>query len=137
MNSSTSSGASEYSILFSAIRSTHTLKPSRRRVSYFCGQLKVPTHFLPAKIYYGRKTSQPTVRYFVDKFPMFLASDPSSPSPVVTFTYIQAPEASLTEFVHHLHLHDEGVPIKVAQERLGHSRRHNHEALRPSLTASG
>ena len=33
---------------------------------------------------------------------MFLASDASSPSPVVTFTYLQGPEASLTEFVHHL-----------------------------------
>ena len=72
------------------------------RVSYFCNQLKVPIHFLPAKIYYGQRTSQPTVRYFVDKFPMFLGSDSSSPLPVVTFTYLQGSEASLTEFVHHL-----------------------------------
>src|SRR3989442_5253571 len=33
---------------------------------------------------------------------MFLCSDVSSPLPVVTFTYLQGPEASLTEFVHHL-----------------------------------
>ncbi len=78
------------------------LETEPEKVSYFCDQLKVPTHFLPAKIYCGQKTSQPTVRYFVDKFPMFLASDPSSPSTVVTFTYIQGPEVSLTEFVHHL-----------------------------------
>src|SRR5256712_11224043 len=33
---------------------------------------------------------------------MFSDSDTSPPSPAVTFTYIQGPEASLTEFVHHL-----------------------------------
>src|SRR5215469_2135219 len=78
------------------------LETEPEKVSYFSNQLKVPTHFLPAKIYCGQKTSQPTVRYFVDKFPMFLDSDASFPSPVVTFTYLQGPEASLTEFVHHL-----------------------------------
>jgi hypothetical protein len=78
------------------------LETEPEKVSYFCDQLKVPIHFLPAKIYYGQKTSQPTVRYFVDKFPMLLAADASSPSPVVTFTYLQGPEVSLTEFAHHL-----------------------------------
>src|SRR5947209_16137658 len=74
------------------------LETEPEKVSYFCDELKVPIHFLPAKNYYGQKTSQPTVRYFVDKFPMFLASDASSPSPVVTFTYLQRAEASLTGF---------------------------------------
>jgi hypothetical protein len=78
------------------------LETEPEKVSYFCDQLKVPTHFLPAKIYYGQKTSQPTVRYFVDRFPIFFDGDACSPSPVVTFTYVQGPEASLTEFVHHL-----------------------------------
>ena len=78
------------------------LETETEKLSYFCDQLKVPTHFLPAKIYYGQKTSQPTLRYFVDKFPMFIGSDSSSSSPVVTFTYLQGAEASLTEFVHHL-----------------------------------
>ena len=72
------------------------------KVSYFCGQLKVPNHFLPAKTYHGQRTSQPTVRYFVDKFPMYLGSESSPSSPVVTFTYVQGAEASLTDFVHHL-----------------------------------
>ncbi len=81
------------------------LETEPEKVSYFCDHLKVPIHFLPVKIYYGQKTSQPTVRYFVDKFPMFLCSDPSFPSPVVTFTYLQGPEASLTEFVHHLRVY--------------------------------
>src|SRR5439155_1931868 len=45
--------------------------------------------FLPAKIYYGQKTSQPTTRYFVDKFHMFLCTDPSFRSSVLTFAYLQ------------------------------------------------
>jgi hypothetical protein len=78
------------------------LETEPEKVRYFCDQLKVPIHFLPAKIYYGQRTSQPTVRYFVDKFPMFFSNEASSPLPVVTFTYLQGPEASLTEFAHHL-----------------------------------
>ncbi len=77
------------------------LETEPEKVRYFCDQLKVPSHFLPSKTYHGQRTSQPTVRYFVDKFPMFLASE-VSPSPVVTFTYIQGSEASMTEFAHHL-----------------------------------
>src|SRR6266566_1364773 len=81
------------------------LETEPNKVSYFCDQLKVPTHFLPAKIYYGQKTSQPTVRYFVDRFPMFLGNNALSPLPLVTFTYLQGPETSLTEFVHHLRVY--------------------------------
>src|SRR5271156_81699 len=76
------------------------LETEPEKASFFCDQLKVPIHFLPSKIYHGQRTSQPTVRYFVDKSPMFLASD-ASPT-LVTFTYLQGREASLTEFVHHL-----------------------------------
>ena len=76
------------------------LETEPEKVAYFCNQLKVLNHFLPSKIYHGQKTSQPTVRHFVDKFPMFLGNDASSP--VVTFTYIHGSEANLTEFVHHL-----------------------------------
>jgi len=40
--------------------------------------LNVANQFPPSKIYHGQTTSQPTVRHFVNKFPMFLASDTSS-----------------------------------------------------------
>src|SRR5258708_7674252 len=76
------------------------LETEPEKTSFFRDKLKVPNHFLPSKTYHRRKTSQPTVRYFVDKFPMFLGNDASSP--VVTFTYIHGSEANLTEFVHHL-----------------------------------
>ena len=79
------------------------LETEPQKVSFFCDQLKAPRHFLPSKIYHGQRTSQPTLRYFVDKFPMFLSCEASSP--VVTFTYLQGPEASLTEFVHHLEVY--------------------------------
>jgi hypothetical protein len=78
------------------------LETEPEKVRYFCDQLKVPNHFLPAKTYHGQRSSQPAVRYFVDKFPMFVSDEASSSSPVVTFTYIQGAEASLTDFVHHL-----------------------------------
>src|SRR5882724_6501492 len=81
------------------------LETESEKVSYFCDQLKVPIHFLPAKIYHRQRTSQPTVRYFVDKFPMFFGTDASSPLPLVTFTYLQGVEASLTEFVRHLEVY--------------------------------
>src|SRR5580658_6716259 len=81
------------------------LETEPEKVSFFCDQLKVPNHSLPSKIYHGQRTSQPTVRYFVDKFPMFLANDASSPSPVVTFTYLQGLEARLTELVRHLEVY--------------------------------
>src|SRR5713101_3166805 len=76
------------------------LETEPEKVRFFCGTLNIQKHYLPARLYIGSKTSQPTVRYFVDKFPMFVASDP--PSPVVTFTYLHGSEASLREFVHHL-----------------------------------
>ena len=77
------------------------LETEPEKVRFFCEQLKVPTHFLPAKTYQGQRDSQPTVRYFVDKLPMFLGDASLTPS-VVTVTFIQGSEASMTEFVHHL-----------------------------------
>jgi hypothetical protein len=79
------------------------LETESEKVSFFCNQLKVPNQFLPSKIYHGRRTSEPTVRYFVDKFPMFVAGDASSP--VVTFTYLHGAEANLRDFVHHLEVY--------------------------------
>ena len=77
------------------------MKPSRKKSASSASDLNIPKHFLPAKtLLTDSKTSQPSVRYFVDKFPMFFVD---APSPVVTFTYIQkVQQASLTDFVRHL-----------------------------------
>lgn len=70
------------------------------KVAFFAQNLGIPEHALPSRTYYGQKEAQPTVRYFVDRFPMFLIR--SSLSPVAAFSYIQPPEANLTEFTRHL-----------------------------------
>jgi hypothetical protein len=68
------------------------------KLRFFCGGLNVPEHYLPARLYLGRKSASSSVRYFVDKFPMFFVP----PSPVVTFTYIHEGPAVFTDFVRHL-----------------------------------
>jgi hypothetical protein len=77
------------------------LETEPEKLAYFREKCGVPSHVLPSKTYHGQPTSQPTVRCFVDKFPMFLDSV-DSPSPVATFSYVQGTEANLTEFVRHL-----------------------------------
>jgi len=68
----------------------------------FFRALKIESRHLPSKTYFGRRTVQPTLRYFVDRFPMFF--DPSCGS-VVTLSFIQGHEASLAAFVHHLQMY--------------------------------
>jgi hypothetical protein len=73
-------------------------EPEKR--AYFEQKRGIPSHHFPSKTYHGKPDSQPTVRYFVDRFPMYV--DSSSASPVVTLSYIEPAEANLTEFVRHL-----------------------------------
>jgi hypothetical protein len=74
------------------------LETEAEKVSFFCGALNIPKQLLPAKLYLGAKASRPTVRHFVDKFPMYLIS----PSPVVSFTYVHEGAAAFTDFIRHL-----------------------------------
>ncbi len=74
------------------------LETESDKVEFFTDLKIEPRHF-PSKTYFGRRTVQPTIRYFVDRFPMFV--DPSR-GPVITFSFIQGREASLSAFVHHL-----------------------------------
>lgn len=71
------------------------------KIAYFCTERNVSAHHLPSKTYTGRYTAKPTVRYFVDRYPMFFPAAASAPR-VVTFTYIQGTETNLAGFVHHL-----------------------------------
>jgi hypothetical protein len=77
------------------------LETEGHKLSFFCRDLNIEAKHLPSKTYLGRRTIQPTVRYFVDRFPMFL-EEPQSPACIVTFSFIQGSEASLSAFVHHL-----------------------------------
>src|SRR6267142_896455 len=47
------------------------LETEPAKVAYFNGELKVGLQHLPSRTYQGSRTVQPTVRYFVDRFPMF------------------------------------------------------------------
>ena len=74
------------------------LETEPEKLRFLCGTLSVEKQFLPANLYLSRKGPVPTVRYFVDKFPMFLIP----PSPVVTFTYIREGAPGFTDFIRHL-----------------------------------
>jgi hypothetical protein len=78
------------------------LETENDKVNLFCESLGVPKDVLPAKVYEGGPGSHPTVRYFVDKFPLFLEAPLSGASPVVTFGYVDSGTGSLWSFVAHL-----------------------------------
>jgi hypothetical protein len=78
------------------------LETEADKITLFCEFLAVPKDVLPAKVYQGGPGSDPTVRYFVDKFPLFLGAPLSGASPVVTFGYVDSGGGSLWGFVAHL-----------------------------------
>lgn len=73
-------------------------EPEKR--AYFEETCGVAASVLPSRTYSGRRTSQPIVRYFVDRFPTFVSHH--SPRPVVTFSYVQPAAANPTELARHL-----------------------------------
>jgi hypothetical protein len=64
--------------------------------------LAVPRDALPAKIYEGGPGSEPTIRYFVDKFPLFLAPPIPGAAPVVTFAFVNSGNGGVRSFDTHL-----------------------------------
>ena len=81
------------------------LETEPEKVAFFCDTLGISKKVLPAKAYAGGQRSEPTLRYFVDKFPMFLERRHSPSSPVVTFSYVDPGQASLAGFANHLHVY--------------------------------
>jgi hypothetical protein len=73
------------------------------KLHFFCEELGIPRTVLPAKTYEGRTGTEPALRYFVDKFPLFVDRTDVSASPVATFSYIDPGQASLAGFANHLH----------------------------------
>ena len=78
------------------------LETESDKIHLFCESLAVPKDVLPAKVYEGGDGSSTTVRYFVDKFPLFLAAPISGASPVVTFGFVDSGKGSLWSFATHL-----------------------------------
>ena len=72
------------------------------KVSFFCNELGISKDCFPAKVYEGATPDQQTVRYFVDKFPLFLAAPFPGVPPVVTFSYVDAGFVRPSSFASHL-----------------------------------
>jgi hypothetical protein len=74
------------------------LETKTEKVRFFCETLTIEKHFLPSTLYPSSKTRIPVIRYFVDKFPMFVVL----PSRAVTFTYVHEGTRRFTDFIRHL-----------------------------------
>ena len=72
------------------------------KVSFFCEKLEVSKDLLPAKVYEGASGRRPTIRYFVDKFPLFLAPPLPGTPPVVTLSFVDSGFETPSSFTGHL-----------------------------------
>jgi len=71
------------------------------KVQYFQEQFEIRPQEMPGRTYAGANQVPDTIRYFVDKFPMFL--DSATPGqPLVTLTYIDPGFGNLSAFRTHL-----------------------------------
>jgi hypothetical protein len=77
------------------------LETEDEKVAFFCGELKIEPRHLPSKTYLSNTGAQPTVRYFVDRFPMFF-EDSQADTRVITFSFIQGSDKTLAALIHHL-----------------------------------
>jgi hypothetical protein len=74
------------------------------KIHFFTKVLSIPLAHLPTKTYKTPNSNTETLRYFVDKFPLFLP-DVSSPEGV-HFSYVDpGPHTSIVDFVNHLRLY--------------------------------
>jgi hypothetical protein len=79
------------------------LETEQDKVNFFCEKLGVGQEYLPAKIYEGGPDSLPTVRYFVDKFPLFFSPPVPGAPLVVTLSFVDAGVGTLSTFATHLY----------------------------------
>jgi hypothetical protein len=78
------------------------LETERDKVRFFCETLGVSKDVLPAKVY-ERGTNNPSaIRYFVDRFPIFLTPQVLASRPVATFTYVDSGYGSIAHFGVHI-----------------------------------
>ena len=78
------------------------LETEADKVSYFHEELGIPEKLFPTKEFARHRSSPPTVRYFVDQFPMYFAKGEDDSPPLVTLSYVDPGHASLAGFRHHL-----------------------------------
>jgi hypothetical protein len=78
------------------------LETEQDKVNFFCNELGLSKDFLPGKVYEGASPDQKTIRYFVEKFPLFVAPSIPGLPPVVTFSYVDAGFERPSSFASHL-----------------------------------
>lgn len=72
------------------------------KVNFFCNELGLSKEFLPGAVYEGASPDQKTIRYFVEKFPLFVAPPLPGHPPVVTFSYVDSGFERPSSFASHL-----------------------------------
>ena len=85
-----------------ANREAEYLETESDKINFFCEKLSIAKEFLPGKVYEGGPGSRPTIRYFVDKFPLFLAPPLPGTPPVVTLSYVDSGLGTISAFLTHL-----------------------------------
>jgi hypothetical protein len=78
------------------------LETEHDKVAFFCEKLSVAKEFLPGRLYEGGPGSRPTLRYFVDKFPPFVAAPLPDAPPVVTLSFVDSGLGTIASFLTHL-----------------------------------
>jgi hypothetical protein len=78
------------------------LETEQDKVTFFCEKLGVAKEFLPGRLYEGGPGSLPTLRYFVDTFPLFVAAPLLGAPPVVTFSFVDSGLGTIARFLTHL-----------------------------------
>jgi hypothetical protein len=87
-----------------AHRNYRYLATEREKVDYFSGTLGISLSTLPYKRYRSLKTPSTTTRYFVDKYPIFLAkTDPNNPHLQPCFCFVDEGLVTLSGFETYLH----------------------------------
>src|SRR5215469_17030948 len=82
------------------------LETEQAKIGHFCEQLRLPKTCLPTKAYTGSSGTEPTLRFFVDKYPLYFDSSDATSSPVVTFSYVDPGYAGIAGFANHLNAYD-------------------------------
>jgi hypothetical protein len=78
-------------------RELHYLATETEKVEYFTTVAKVPIDSLPAKRYQSIRNGQSTLRYFIEKFPIFV-TEPEAQQATVNFCYVDEGVASTDGF---------------------------------------
>lgn len=77
------------------------LEEEADKTRFFAEQKSISRDLLPAKIYENQHGTATTVRYFVDKFPLFLSTE-SGAAPIPAFTFFEGEYPNFHDFPAHL-----------------------------------